>query len=223
MRTVGLALGMVVAAAFAALPSRGSVVLSDCAVTDVRYTIFGNLRVTETPLGAGDGEYHIGPGSIVLRFQREVPSSGGPVSSVRMLSYEMRERFAVLSKALFWKTKVTTDTQTTAKPGGGWLAEGTLTGRSIRWSRFAGTFRTDGTETCEGAFCGSFGAPPTGTSPFHQPPAPFEFRSFDFSADMKTFVMPSTFDSKSDAPRQVSYVALAGRESERLCVAGDAP
>jgi hypothetical protein len=138
-----------------------------------------------------------------------------------MTSYEMRERLSVVSKALFWKTQVTSDTRTQATPRNGRVvAEGTLRGPSLRWSRVDATFRTDGTQTCDGSFCGSFGAPPAGTTPFHQGPDAFVFRPFEFSADMKTFAMQSTFDSKSDSPKQVSYVALAGREVGRKCATG---
>jgi hypothetical protein len=227
MRVGAVLLGIAVAVGSAAIAPGKTWVRSasaaDCDATELVYALAGSLRITDTPFGAGDGNYRIGPGRLVIQVDRATPSPEGPLASARMTSYEMRERLSIVSTALFWKTQVTNDTVTRATPRNGRvLAEGTLRGRSLRWSAVPATFRTDGSETCAGSFCGSFGAPPPGTSEFHQGPDVFLFKPFEFSADMKTFSMQSTFDSKSESPKQVSYVALAGREVGQSC-AGGAP
>jgi len=166
-------------------------------------------------MGAGDGDHKVGPGRVVLRFTQ---SENG--SSVRMLAYEMRQRFTVVSKALFWTTTVLTDTQTrpvTSAPT--IVAEGSLQDRSVRWSHVVGSFRSDGTLVCDGSMCGKFGAPPAGRSELHMGPSSMPFNPFEFSSDMKTFSMRPILASKTEVPQQESYVALAGRETGRACAA----
>jgi hypothetical protein len=187
-----------------------------CDVVDVEYAVAANLRVTGTLMGAGDGEYKIGPGRVVLRFAQGPP---GASPSVRMLAYEMHQRFTIESKALFLTTRVLTDTQTEVAPMGAVVvAEGALRGRSIHWTSFYGRARSDGTVVCDGAMCGKFGAPPSGKSDFHMGPTPLTFKSFEFGPDMKTFAMAPVLSSRTKDPQQESYVAFAGRETRRACV-----
>jgi len=191
-----------------------------CAVTDAEYDVSANRRITGTMLGAGDGEHRIGPGRIALRFDRRPPPATPDGVAVRMTSYELRETFAVVATALFWKTQVKTDIRTWAAAGPrAIVAEGILTGRTLRWTTVDGVFRTDGTLDCQGFFCGKFGAPPSGTSELHMGPGRKVFGPFAFAADMKTFEMASTLDSKEESPAEVSYLALAAREMRRACVA----
>ena len=85
-------------------------------------------------------------------------------------------------------------------------------------SRALASVRTDGTLFCDGSFCGKLGARPPGRSVFAIPPHPVAFKSFQFSADMTTFTMASTFVSKTDMPKQTAHLAIAGRELRRTCV-----
>ena len=39
----------------------------------------------------------------------------------------------------------------------------------------------------------------------------------EYSSDMKTFTMSSTFVASTDSPKQTSHLALSGREIRRTC------
>ncbi len=181
----------------------------------VDYALSASLELTDTPLGQGDGIYRVGPGSMSIRFDNV---DGQPGGRAKVISYEMGEAFKVVSKTLFWATTVRTDTTTRANPIRCGAPEGLLTGTALSWSRPLAGVQTDGTLFCEGSFCGTFGAPPAGQSPLHVPPAAVSFKAFQFSTDQKTFTMPSTWVSSTDAPKQTAHLALAGREVRRACV-----
>jgi hypothetical protein len=199
---------LAVAVALGAAPAGGGD--PPCAATEVEYALAANLELTGTPLGQGDGVYPIGPGRMVLRFEGR---------DVKMLSYTMRERFTVQTKTLFWTTTVTTEAQSKATPDACSIAaEGTFDGKRIRWRTPVREYRTDGTLTCSGAFCGQFGAPPPGQSPLHIGPEPQRFSDFVFSANAKTFTMANTKGPTTEMPKQSSAVAVSGREVRRACV-----
>jgi hypothetical protein len=186
-----------------------------CSAWDVEYALSARLLLTDTPMGKGDGEYSIGPGTLVLRLGNVGDQPGG---RVKLTSYEVRQAFDVVSKAVFFTTHVTTDATTRKSPDPcGAPAEGQLTGTTLVWSLPIAGFTTDGILTCQGFFCGKFGAPPDGRSTLHVGPSAVRFEPFRFSGDMKTFTMSSAFVSKTDAPRQTSHLSLAGREVRRAC------
>jgi hypothetical protein len=188
-----------------------------CSAWDVEYALTAKLQLSETPMGQGDGEYPIGPGTLTLRYE---DVGGKPGGRVKLLSYQVRQAFSVASKNLFWTTQVSTDATTRKTPDAcGAAAEGQLTGTTIGWSSPVTGFVTDGFLTCDGTFCGKFGAPPPGKSPLHLGPSPVTFVPFRFSADMQTFAMSSTFVAKTDAPKQTSHLTLAGRETRKTCAA----
>jgi hypothetical protein len=206
------------AAAWVVLPRQASAqpAHAPCDGWQVDYALSATLRLSDTPLGQGDGTYPIGPGTLVLRFEDH---DGQPGGRVKMVSYEMRQVFKVASKTLLGTTTVSTDATTRKTPDPcGTAGEGRLDGAAIAWAALVRDFRTEGFLTCEGTFCGKFGAPPPGRSPLATGPDPVKFNPFRFSADMKTFTMSSTFVSKTDSPKQTAHLALAGRETARTCV-----
>lgn len=184
---------------------------------EIEYNLAANLKLTETPMGQGDGIYAIGPGSTVLRFENK---GGVPGGNVKMQKYKMREYFTIKSKTLFWSTSVITDTNTSATPNACMIAaEGALDNtRTLRWRTTINGYRTDGTLTCEGSLCGKFGAPPPGQSQLHMGPTQVTFNPFVFAPDMQTFTMATAHVSKSDMPKQSGEIALSGREVSRTCV-----
>ena len=213
-RTLGLLL--VAALGLSLTSSPAGAQPAPCAAWDVEYALSANLTLRDTPMGAGNGTFVIGPGATVLRFD----GAGRDQQTVKMLAYRMTEQFTIDATALFWKTRVRTDTRTTATPDPCSIAaEGTMKGRSLVWSTPVRGYRTDGTLTCEGSMCGTFGAPPPGTSELHHPPRPVQFSPFEFSPDGKTFSMAATFVTKTDSPKQTGYLGLSGREIRRTCVA----
>jgi hypothetical protein len=210
---------LLVALALALTPHSASAEASpvECGIVDVQYDVAANLRISGTTMGAGDGVHRVGPGAIVLRFDRR-PGGG----SVKLLTYDLRERFAVEAKALFWTTRVTTDVKVGAsRSSRSVVAEGSLLDHTLRWDGKANGFRSDGTLTCDGSMCGQFGAPPSGKSEVHLGPSSIELKPFEFAADMKTFSMPYALVSESDSPSQRTQVAIAGREVRRACSADD--
>jgi hypothetical protein len=186
-----------------------------CGAWEVEYTVSENLRLSDTPMGRGDGVYAVGPGRVVLRFDDR---DGQPGGRVEMLSYEMREHFTIDSRTLFWNARVTTDALTRGTPDACGVAEGVLQGTALGWTSPVRGYRTDGTITCEGVLCGKFGAPPPGRSELHIGPGPVSFSPFQLARDAKTFTMSETFVAKTDMPKQTAHVALAGREVRRACV-----
>jgi hypothetical protein len=187
-----------------------------CDAWEINYALSGNLELSDTPLGQGDGIYPVGPGTAVLRFEDH---GGQPGGHAKLLSYSMKQAITVVASALFFKATVLSDTITRALPDAcGVNAEGLLTGTSLGWNGPARAFRSDGTLNCDGSLCGKFGAPPAGQSPLHLGPNPVQFQPFQFTADLKTFTMPSTFVSKTDDPKQTAHLALSGRETKRACV-----
>lgn len=187
-----------------------------CDGWEVEYALSANLRLSDTPLGQGDGVYSIGPGRVVLHFDDR---DGQPAGHARMLSYDMREHFVITSKALLWTTTVTTDTKTRDTPDAcGVAAEGALSGGTLTWSGPVRGYRTDGALTCDGSLCGKFGAPPPGQSPLHIGPGPVQFGAFVFGRDIKTFSMAETTVAKTEMPKQTAHLVLTGREMRRSCV-----
>jgi hypothetical protein len=188
----------------------------ECGAWRIEYVANVNLRLSDTPMGAGDGVYKVGPGSIVLRF---ADKDGEPGGQVDMLSYRTLENFTIVSKALFWKTTVKTLATTQATPDQcGVVAKGSLQSNTLRWSSPVRGCRTDGTLHCDGSLCGKFGAPPEGTSELHVPPHPVTFKPFGFGKGLTTFTMDYALSSRSDSPKQTAHVALSAREVRRSCV-----
>ncbi len=191
-----------------------------CDAWDVEYALSASLVLSDTPMGQGDGVYPIGPGRMVLRFEDR---SGQPGGRVKMIAYDMHQSFNVVSKTLFWKTTVQTQAQTLGVFDVCGPPEGVLETNSVAWKGPTHSFRTDGTVTCDGSFCGKFGAPPPGESPVHIAPSAVLFQPLRFSADMKTFRMGKTFVAHMDDPKQTTHLLLAGRETGRTCKAKPCP
>ncbi len=186
-----------------------------CDTADADYVLAANLQVKGTMMGAGDGVHKVGPGRLVLRWK-----SRGEQTVVEILSYELRQRFVVTSKTVFGGVTVVSDVVTRAMRGARPIAQGTVQGNSVHWEGPPQGLRSDGSLTCEGTLCGKFGAPPPGSSETHMDLTAARLEPFALSADRKTFTMPYSLMSKSDSPKQSSFVAISGRELGRSCVTG---
>ena len=186
-----------------------------CNAWEIEYAATGQLRLSDTPMGAGNGTHAIGPGKIVLRFD---DVGGQPGGSVKLTSYEMANKFTVDAHVLGLGTTVVNDTITrTTGNVCGVAAEGALGGdRLVRWPSPWNGVHTDGTQTCSGSMCGKFGAPARGQSAFHTPPHPVAFKPFAFAADMKSFHMDEAVTNRSS--RDTVNMTLDGRETRRACV-----
>jgi hypothetical protein len=217
--SLALALAASAVVALVPLQSAGAdeAAAAPCNAWDIDYALAANVQLSDTMMGAGDGVYRIGPGTMTLRFQNV---GGQPGGVVKMTAYDMKDTFTVDAKALFGGTKVTNDTHTTVTYNVcGVAAEGALRERVVRWSTLVNGMHTDGKVTCDGSFCGRFGAPPRGTSDVHTTAHPVVFKPLELSQDLHTFTMGWSVTAKSTTPSQTSKIALAGRETKRTCVA----
>ena len=183
-----------------------------CTAWDITYSITATLRITETPMGAGDGVHTVGPGALVLRLDDRARAT--------LMAFELREFFAVSPRAVVWNATVVTDVTMRATPDSSGVAGGgVLANDVLRWAGPIRGYRSDGALTCDGSLCGKFGAPPPGRTELHWPPAPVRFQPLQFDEGGATFRMPYTLVSHTESPRQRTYLALAGREAHRTCAA----
>jgi hypothetical protein len=199
--------------ALAVAPGRAAADGPVCSAWDVEYAVNGNLKVTDTTMGAGDGVYPVGPGRAVIRFEDR---GGQPGGHAKLTAYTIHEHVTVTSKALLFSATVVTDTN--SRVADGVATEGNLSDHTLSWASPVRTYRSDGTMTCEGNLCGKFGAPPAGTSGVHLGPRTIQLLPFQFSADFKTFSMAYTQTSQSDSPKQTTFSAISGREMKRTCI-----
>jgi hypothetical protein len=206
---VGTALGIALALA----PSRAVADAPACTAWELEYALNGNLKITDTPLGAGDGVYPVGPGKAVIRYEDR---GGQPGGHAKLVAYTIHQHVSVTSKALMFHATVVTDTDSHVTDAV--ATEGSLVDHTLSWSAPVRTYRSDGTMNCEGNLCGKFGAPPAGTTEVHMGPRSVQLASFLFAPDFKTFSMAYTLTSQSDSPKQTTYSAIAGREMKRTCV-----
>jgi hypothetical protein len=188
-----------------------------CSAVDVDYAITTALQLRDTRLGAADGVYPSGTGTLRLRIDGR-PEAGS--REVQLVSFDTRGRFEIAAHALLWTTRVITDAHNTIHPDPpGALAHGTLDGTVLRWASPMSGYRSDGTLTCDGTMCGSFGAPGAGTTPLHDGPHQVLLNPFVFARDRQTFTMPFALVSRT--PAQTSYLAVSGREIARRCASLD--
>lgn len=189
---------------------------ASCRTVSADYSLASRLRLADTPFGAGDGIYDIGPGLVRLRFSQTADPA---VSKVELLAYEMRDHFTVESRILFIRAKVTTRTDTRVTPdSNGVAATGSLRGRELVWASPVRGYRTDGTIDCEGSGCGFSGVPSSGRSALHIGPGPVRFERFVFDSDLDTLRMAEAKVSHTEMPRQTAYVTFSGRRTTRQCL-----
>lgn len=198
----------------------GSGPRENCEARELEYALSARLRLSDTPFGAGDGVFDIGPGRLVLRL---TPSPRSPGAFVAELTgYEMRTYFTVRSRVLFWKARVLT--QAVSRVASGVAGRGMLSARSLQWSTPIQGYRTDGTLICNGSGCGMKGVPPEGQSPLHLGPEPVKFAPFVFAGDdLDTFQMPTSRLTHTEQPRQTNHLTFAGRKVGERCLGGSSP
>ncbi len=183
-----------------------------CDAWEVEYSLSGTLAVRDTPMGAGNGDHAVGPGTATLRFENATGPGDGPV---KLLGFTMKQSYS----GVYVGTKVTSDVASSVTPTTTCsAAEGTFGSGKATWSSKVRDYKVDGFIICEGAMCGKFGGPPSGKSEYHDPAHDVTFSPFEFAADRKTFSMAASQISKGDSPKHTTYLAVAGRETKRTCV-----
>ena len=215
--------------AFAALsltlvprPAAAQIPASDatpgCTRWEIQYAIAGTLQITETTMGAGNGTFPVGPGTLVLRVDTQAPRA-------MLLRFDLHEHFALHPNAVMWNATVVTDSTVHVAPDGtGAAASGRWSGDGVlQWDAPLRNYRSEAALTCDGSLCGKFGAPPQGRSQLHQTPSAIRLPPFRFDREGQTFQMDFTLVSSSEAPHQRTYLALAGRSMARTCIQGGSP
>ena len=181
-----------------------------CDAWEVEYGLSGTLAVRDTPMGAGNADHPVGPGTAVLRFENATGPGDGPV---KLLSFSMKQVYS----GVYLGTKISSDLTAGATPTTTCsAAEGTFGSGKVTWASSVRDYKVDGTLTCDGSMCGKFGGPPSGKSEHHTPAHPVTFASWEFAADRKTFSMAASQTAKGD--KFTTYLAVAGRENKRTCV-----
>jgi len=140
----------------------------------ITYDLTGTeFIITNTPFGAGDGTFDVGPGSLVLDFQNDGGQPGdGPA---RMVSFDLDIEFTTGSLG----TDVMNDLRAFADYNGENRAtEGALAGGVLSWSEEV-PYRTIGTILCQGSFCGLSGFT-SGETVNVNDFTPFQFNDLDF-------------------------------------------
>ena len=184
-----------------------------CRFSDDEYRVVESVWVADTVLGAADGVYPLGSGTMRLRVE-ERP---GP-RPVKLMSYEFASRLTVEARIPILSTTVVTESRASAGPDSlEGVAEGTLHDGTLTWSTVIAGYHSEGTIACSGMMCGTFGAPPRGRSPIPNAASSMRFDAFTFSADRTTFTMPYMLVSRSTSPRQSTYMAMSGRRVRHLC------
>ncbi|MCA9650749.1 MAG: hypothetical protein H6712_31090 [Myxococcales bacterium] len=170
--------------------------LGDCQVWEITYDLEGSeFEISDTPFGAGDqvnvvtmpydADDHVGPGTLVLRFQ---DVDGDPGGMAAMVSYDMSIHFVVDSGV----TVVQTDLETDAGPDECGVTTGMLADTTVAWmpSAIVG-HHSMGQILCTGMLCGAGGLP-------NGMPVPMDETSdqpisdFVFSDDLSSFNMEQT-------------------------------
>jgi hypothetical protein len=185
-----------------------------CAVSDVDYALTASVMLRGTTLGAADGVHPLGSGTLRLRFER-----GEERHTAKLMSYAVDNRMTVETTVAWIKTTVTAESRTGTQPlGCEGSAQGTLSGSRLVWQGPVRGYGSDGTITCDGSMCGSFGAPPKGASSLRDHPADLRFGAFVFSPDGSTFTMPYTQVPTTTTGSQKTFLALSGRRIGRTCI-----
>ncbi len=187
-----------------------------CTSWDIDYKLSAKLKLSDTPLNAGDGIHDIGPGAITLRFEND---QGRPGGKVQLRSYQMREHYTLFMRALFTNTTLAVRADTRIAAGEcASAAEGSLSDKTLSWLTPISGYRTAGKVTCTGFLCGKPGVPPAGVSELRIEPDRVRLETFEFSKDSKTWTMDYGFAIYMRKPKQVVHIALRGRELQRRCI-----
>lgn len=178
------------------------------------------LLLRDTMMAIGDGNHNIGPGNATIRFEN---IDGKPGGKAYLLEFTISIDFTAPPATT---NLVGTMGHDYEGPCGS-CAVGNIEGDKLTWSDFAGTaygtdqapnvhsFFSEGTITCDGPLCGSFGAPPQGTTPNSDGPYDLRFETWILAADASTFFAPP-FITQQDL-NSTTRIQVYGVEKSREC------
>ena len=186
----------------------GEAAAQECGAWQVEYSVSGNLQLSDTPMGAGNGTYRVGPGRMVLRF------AGG---SVALLSYEMPERFGIESKRCLDHAREHRrdgESHTRGMRSRPERDHARNDARLVVEARRL-SHRRDG--RVPGVDVRQVRGAATGTSPLHIGPSSIALQPFEFSRDGKTFTIGIGLRVEDRRASANGPLSLSGREVRRSC------
>jgi hypothetical protein len=191
----------------------------NCQVWEIVYDLTDSeFEISDTPFGAGnqvnvvaqpyEDNDHIGPGTIVLRFQ---DVGGEPGGQAFISTYDVDIDFVITGP-----TTVTTELVVTAGPSDCGLTTGTLAGTTVAWDPAAmSEVHSVGSILCEGGLCGAGGLPNGDPVPVDdtddQPVNPFVL-----AADLSSFTMEQIVIAMDD--QSTTSWTFVGTETGRELV-----
>lgn len=196
----------------------------DCTLWEITYDLTGSLfTIADTPMNAGDqvntvaepytADDHVGPGTIVLRFQSV---SGAPGGLAGIYSYDMAMTFVVDSGF----TVITTDLNGDAGPEACGVTTGTLAADTVAWSPSALVdHHSVGSIVCTGNLC-SMGGFEDGVPVPVDDTTDHPLSDFVFATDLSSFTMANTV-VQTDSNSTTSW-EFVGTETSRQEIQGPA-
>lgn len=210
-----------------------------CASWVVTYDLTGTFEIADTTLGAGDGEFAIGPGSLTLRLSSDETGAAPGPGAARLLQYAMHQEFS--QNVAVFGGDVQTNVDASAGPdvpacgrASGTVADATLTWDECPTASTYGTtnyapedtlagpgcvrdYHSEGMVLCTSSATGcSAGRLEQNENPqdatWHQPFTPL---TLDLSAAPSTVTMGRT-QIPNDAP-STTWIAFTGTETSRTC------
>jgi hypothetical protein len=176
-----------------------------------------SLRLANTPYGAGDGTYAIGPGTVRMRYadHKGEPAPG----EAALLDLQLTTKFVVNTTAVGFKMRITTDGNVGFTPDEcGVVARGTLEDDKVTWTERARGYRSTGTLHCAGVLCGKFGSPPGGRSQMSRPVHPVKLRPVQLHDGVTRLSLPFFEVERQAKPSQTVLMRVEARETGRRCV-----
>jgi hypothetical protein len=185
-------------------------------IVDYRLAAGTTLKITDTSMGAGNGQWPVGPGPARVRFT-DVGGAPGP-GAAALLDLQVATRFTVSSSTFGMHVKVATDGVSRLTPDAcGVVARGTLAGDTLTFGERGRGYRARATLTCSGNVCGHFGAPPEGRSQQRTGPYPVRLKPLRFRDGVSHFSMPFVEIERTKDPKQVTHLKLEAQEVRRTC------
>jgi hypothetical protein len=175
------------------------------------------LKLANTPYGAADGTYAIGPGTMQMRYadQQGAPAPG----AADLLGFQLTTKFVVKTTAVGFAMRIATDGTVSLTPDAcGVIARGELADDQVTWTELARGYRSTGTAQCSGVLCGKFGSPPSGRSKMSRPIHPVKLRTTQLRNGVSRLSIGFFEVERQAKPSQTVYLRVEARETGRRCV-----
>ncbi len=133
---------------------------------ELEYDLDGSVfTISGTPLGAGDGNFSVGPGTMTLRYVDDGSGNVDTSQPVEVVQLQLTQQFTIDAFGTVTQTDVETtipDDRWDGNPAGitsSGSATGTISGNTVTFSGGLANYHTVGQVLCNGGFCGQGGLP----------------------------------------------------------------